>query len=150
MILRRCDCGVIATNEEELELFEKDNGSKHGRRNRCKECSALKVRSEEVKNKGVVCVNCKIVYTEPLEIQEMFRQAAPTGDLVVGNVSRVCKECEIRALLANGEDLVEIDGKLIPADLNKKIKNKRISSKELEPLTVPKGLLERIKYERSS
>ena len=43
-ILRECNCGVVATNKEELELFCKSKKHLHGRENRCKECNKLKTK----------------------------------------------------------------------------------------------------------
>lgn len=145
-ILRECECGVTATNKVELTLFEKDTNSKHGRRNRCKACSTKKVRGSEelVKPKGITCSSCKRLFVSTLEINKMFRRAEPTGDLVVGSLSRVCKECEAEALIKSGVELVEIDGMLIPKDINSLSKSKRISSKPIEAIKVPIGFLEKI------
>lgn len=146
MIMRKCDCGTIATTEEDLGLFEKDSNSKFGRRNRCKVCSAKKVTGTlSPKEKSMTCSSCKETYHSQLAIYKMFRRVPPTGDLVVGNLSRVCKTCEAKALIESGVELVELDGRLIPKDMNSMLKHIRISSKSLEAVEVPIGILERIK-----
>lgn len=150
MIMRKCECGVIATTEEDLELFEKDDKSKYGRRNRCKECASDKSRGGEEIKRSVTCYSCKKVYTNPLEIHKMFRITASTGDAVVGSTSKICKTCEVEALLNSGIDMVELDGRLIPKDLNNILKGVRISSKTIEAIEVPKGILEKIQLENNN
>jgi len=141
--MRECECGTIALTEEDLELFEKDSNSKFGRRNRCKVCSAEKVKGEQpLKGKCVTCTQCKVSYAEPLESYKMFRRVAPTGDLVIGALSRICKVCEAKNLLETGTEFVEIDGRLIPKDLNSINKGIRISSKPLAALETSRGILD--------
>lgn len=39
-VLKQCKCGTVATNEEELKLFEKNKGCLLGYTNKCKVCKA--------------------------------------------------------------------------------------------------------------
>ena len=45
-LLRECTCGKKAYDCEDLELFVKKNDSKHGRKNKCKECAATEHREK--------------------------------------------------------------------------------------------------------
>ena len=125
--LRVCDCGTVAITEEALTLFEVDKGSKHGRRNRCKECAARKTRGDTpITHKVVTCTKCKVEYPEA-ETYRFFRLTKPRGDMVVGNFSRVCKACE-----EEENEYINIGGKLIPANLQELQRNSRITTKPKE------------------
>ena len=126
--LRKCDCGTVAITEDDLELFEVDRASKYHRRNRCKKCAAIKTRGgTPVKAKVVTCTTCKTSYPEA-EAYRFFRRTAPRGDMLAGNLSRVCKGCE----LGDVEGYVMIDGKLVPQDIKELQRNSRITSKPKE------------------
>ncbi len=48
--LRVCrDCGLEAWTKEDLEFFQNDKGSKHGKRNLCKECTSKYMKGYERK-----------------------------------------------------------------------------------------------------
>jgi len=55
--LRKCKCGTVTTNEEDLKLFRKNKLSKYGRANECVECakekslSFLNENREKITNK---------------------------------------------------------------------------------------------------
>ena len=128
--LRKCKCGVVAITEDDLELFEADSHSKYGRRNRCKKCAARKARGgEPLQVKEVTCTECGTAYPEA-EAYRFFRRTDPRGDMVVGNLSRVCKECEAKGV----EGFVDIGGKLVPLDIKKIQRNSRITSKPKEAI----------------
>lgn len=153
MVLRQCECGAIASTEEELELFEKDARSLHGRRNRCKVCAADKTKllmpAKGVRKSsptGVTCNQCRKVFISPLEIFKGFRRVAPSGDLIVGSLSKVCKACESQNIIDSGEEMVEIDGMLIPKDLNSKLKAIRITSKPLVAVSAHVGILNSLQF----
>ena len=127
--LRVCDCGVVAITEDDLELFEIDKTSKHGRRNRCKECAASKSRGGKPKKaKMIRCTSCGIGYPE-VEAYRYFRLTKPRGDLIVGNLSTICKKCELDQADA---EYINIGGKLIRADLKNIQKTARIATKPQE------------------
>ena len=70
-MLRKCKyCGLEAHTEEQLELFDKDIKSKHGRMNRCKSCNnkrtTLKkntIKLESIQYLGGKCSHCGTVGT---------------------------------------------------------------------------------------
>ena len=51
-IKRKCNsCGLEATTEEQLVLFEESKTCKYGRRNRCKECASTRLKKRHLENK---------------------------------------------------------------------------------------------------
>ncbi len=65
--LRKCKCGTVATNEEELELFKKVKGAPYGRGTRCKRCHNKKSKqSKESIKRGSI----KASYGVTLEYYE--------------------------------------------------------------------------------
>lgn len=131
MSLRKCSkCGLEAITEEDLESFEKDSGSKHGHRNRCNNCSSRKNNGEK-KDKEVRCGKCKTRFSIA-EASIVFRRTKPTGDKVVGELSKICKACELKDKQKKGVEFIEIDGKFIPVNARESMKGVRITTKELE------------------
>jgi hypothetical protein len=120
VILRKCACGTLAVNEEELELFEIDSKSKYGRKNRCKECAALRSRGgKPLAPPAKTCIECKTKFVGLLEIEENFERFEPRGGAVVGNQSRVCKHCR-------EDKYIYIGGVAIPRDLKAKVQKGKL------------------------
>ena len=127
MSLRTCkNCGKVAFTEADLKFFVKDPRSKHGRRNMCTSCETRRVNGEK-KPKELSCNQCGQTFSI-LEAHKHFRRTKPTGDKVIGELSRICKECEKFNAEEKGEEFIEIQGKLVPKDFKERSKKLRITS----------------------
>ena len=102
---RKCTCGLLAMTDEDLSLFVKDPRSKHGRRNKCKECASTALPTEVTRT----CKECGEATVGELEIEKKYRRTNPSRNNVIGALVKTCKKCEFPE-----DSFYLIDGRYIP------------------------------------
>ena len=109
-ILRECKyCGCTARTEEELEKFDVDSKSKHGRKNICKKCKAKNLKPVGWTPLRVRTCACGVSAKGDYEIEKVFYRASPVGDSTIGTLTYECKKCRFK----DREGFTEIKGNYI-------------------------------------
>lgn len=109
--LRRCYvCGLECLIEEDLTLFAKDDGSKHGRENRCKACEAARhregqKRTIEIQGKAIrlpvdprtgTCSICHRSYPDELKRRTCMHHTTYDKPNPLDHTVEMCSPCHTR------------------------------------------------------